>query len=410
MGKLTALEVSRKASPGRYGDGDGLWLQVTKAQSKSWLFRYMLHGKAREMGLGSLKKVSLAAARKKASECRELLSGGIDPIERRKAAQAASKLAASKALTFSQCAKAYIEAHRTGWSNRKHAAQWESTLRTYAFPIFGDIPAAAIDTEQILRCIEPIWSAKPETASRVRGRIESVLDWATARGYRQGENPARWRGHIDKLLPRRSKVATVKHHAALPYTEIATFMTKLRAQTSISAKALEFVILTVARTSEAIGATWGEINFRDAEWVVPAKRMKAKKEHRVPLSDAAMDILKTMASVRQNDFIFPGTKPQRPLSSMALLMTLRRMNYGKLTVHGFRSTFRDWAAENTAYSHEVVEMAMAHTISNKAEAAYRRGDLIKKRRRLMCDWANACYGSSINDSSVTPIRAGRSGI
>jgi integrase len=266
--------------------------------------------------------------------------------------------------------------------------------------MFGSLPVQAIDVGLVLKALEPIWTAKPETANRVRGRIESVLDWATARGYRQGENPARWRGHLENLLPGKSKVRRVKHHAALPYVEMADFMTQLKEQEGVAARALEFTILTAARTGEVIGATWSEINFDERLWTVPADRMKAGKEHRVPLSDAALAILEQMQAIRQDDFIFAGGKARRPISNMAMAMTLRRMGRGDLTVHGFRSTFRDWAADRTGFPAEVAEMALAHTIGDKVEAAYRRGDLFQKRRQLMDAWAKFSTTAPATGSKV----------
>lgn len=399
--KLSARSVATKKKPGVYGDGVGLYLQIGKSGSKSWLFRFMLNGKAREMGLGAVHTISLAEARIKAAECRKLVKDGIDPIEARKAEDAAKKLGEAKAITFAECVKSYIDAHRTGWRNAKHATQWENTLKAYAEPVLGKLSIADIDTGLVLQCLEPIWKAKTETATRVRGRIEAVLDWAAARGFRQGENPARWRGHMDKLLPKRSKVKTVKHHPALPYAEMGGFMKLLREQEGIGARALEFAILTAARTNEVIGAEWKEIDLKAGVWTVPASRMKAHKEHRVPLSSRAIVILKEMQKVQLNDYVFPGARESKPLSSMALLMALRRMGRGDLTAHGFRSSFRDWAAEMTAYPREVAEMALAHTIGDKVEAAYRRGDLFNRRRRMMEDWAK--HSSTSRQGEVVPM-------
>jgi integrase len=292
-------------------------------------------------------------------------------------------------MTFDQCAKAYITAHRAGWRNVKHAAQWTSTLATYASPVFGTLPVQAVDVSLVTRALEAIWSTKPETASRLRGRIEAVLDWAKVRGYRNGENPARWRGHLDHFLPARTKVRKVKHHAALPYGEIGTFMQALRERDALAARALEFAILTAARTSEVINARWDEIDLQSKVWTVPAERMKAGREHRVPLSAPAVDVLKRMREVRQNDHIFPGER-QASLSNMALLMLLRRMDQADLTAHGFRSTFRTWAAECTRYPREIAEAALAHIIGDATEQAYQRGDVVEKRRKLMDAWATYC--------------------
>jgi integrase len=392
IGKLTALRVDKTKQPGMYGDGGGLYLRVTPDGAKNWVFRFMLNGRARWMGMGPLHTVNLAEARKRAGEHRLRRHDGIDPIEARRTERAQARLDAAKAVTFSQCAEAYIKAHRVGWRNGKHAAQWEATLATYAEPVVGTLSVQAIDTALVLKCLEPIWTEKPETAGRVRGRIEAVLDWAKVRGFRTGENPARWRGHLDKLLPARSKVRRVEHHAALPYGELPGFLVALREQEGIAARALEFTILTAARTGETIFARWSEFDLLDKTWTVPAERMKAGREHRVPLSARALAIIEEMQSQRHGDdgFVFPGGKPGKPLSNMAFLMLLRRMERGDLTAHGFRSSFRDWAAERTNVPAEVAEMALAHTISDKTLAAYNRSDLFEKRRRLMQQWATFC--------------------
>ena len=323
---------------------------------------------------------------------------GVDPIKARKAALAESRLEAARSITFKDAAEAYIKAHEAGWRNAKHANQWRNTLETYAYPGLGSLPVQGVDVALVMRVLEPIWATKTETASRVRGRIESVLDWASARGYRLGENPARWRGHHENLLPRRSRVQRVEHHPALPYGEVGTFMARLRGQEGTAASALAFVILTACRTGEVIGARWGEFNIEEAMWPVPAARVKSGREHRVPLSPAALTIIKTMqkgrTTERADGFVFPGGKRGRPLSDTALLALLKRMRRSDLTVHGFRSTFRDWAAERTNYPREVAEMALGHAVSDKVETAYRRGDLFQKRRRLMGEWARFCYGGA----------------
>ena len=390
INRLSPRTVATVTERGYYADGDGLYLQVSAYGTKSWLFRFTLAGKAREMGLGAVNTVSLAEAREEARRCRKLVREGVDPIEVRKAERTKAMVEAATALNFRQCAEAYIKAHEAGWRNPKHRQQWGNTLGTYAYPVVGDLPVAAVDTGLVLKVLEPIWNTKTETASRLRGRIESVLDWATVRKYRVGENPARWKGHLDNLLPARAKVQKTQHHPALPYDEMGAFMAALRAVDGTSAKALEFTILTATRTSEAICAAWDEIDLDKRIWVIPAERMKASKEHRVPLSDAAVAVLENMKAVRQGAFVFAGAKASKPLSNMALLMTLRRMKRDDLTAHGFRSTFRDWAAERTAYPRDVAEMALAHTIGDKVEAAYRRGDLFEKRARLMQDWADFC--------------------
>jgi integrase len=393
IGKLSAVAVTQTKKRGYYSDGGGLFLQVGPTGAKSWVFRFRQAGRLREMGLGPLHTVRLAEAREKALDCRKARLEGRDPIEARRTERMAARTDAAKAMTFKECAEAYITSHRTGWRNPKHASQWGATLETYVYPHFGALPVAAVDTGLVLKAIEPIWATKPETAGRVRGRIEAILDWAKVRGYRDGENPARWRGHLQQLLPARSKVRRVEHHAALPYREIGAFMTELRAQEGVAARAFEFAILTAARTGEVIGARWDEINMAERLWTIPPERMKGGREHRVPLSNTAIAIIEQMAAIRQSDFVFPGAQPGRSFSNMALLMTLRRMGRGDLTAHGFRSTFRDWAAERTNFPAEVAEMALAHAVGDKVEAAYRRGDLFEKRQRLAEAWAGCCEAS-----------------
>jgi integrase len=391
--KLSAVKVARLTAPGMYGDGGGLWLQVTPSGSRSWAFRFMLQGKARQMGLGPLHVLSLAEAREKARLCRRQLVEGIDPLAAKHAARAAARADLARERTFRDCAGAFLDGHEAGWKNEKHRAQWTATLTTYAYPLIGDLSIARIETSHVCQILEPIWTSKAETASRVRGRIERVLDWAAARGYRGGDNPARWRGHLDKLLPQRSKVQRVRHHPALPWQELPEFMAALRENRSISARALEFTILTVARTGEVLGAQSSEINLEGALWTVPAKRMKAEREHRVALSPRAVALLAELPRLKGNDFIFPGSRAKQPLSDMAMLQLLRGMKPGaKLTVHGFRSSFRDWAGDCTSHPRDVVETALAHVIADKTEAAYRRGDALEKRRSLMADWCRYCGG------------------
>lgn len=402
--RLTARAVEAIKKPGLHADGAGLYLHVSKNGAKSWIFRWKHEGRLRDMGLGPLNAISLAEARDKALACRKLKLDGRDPIEERRSQRQAVKLESAKAMTFRQCAEAYIAAHRTGWRNPKHAAQWPATLQTYVYPVFGSLAVQAIDVGLVMKAIEPIWNTKPETASRVRGRIESVLDWAKARGYRQGENPAGWRGHLENLLPKRSKVARVEHHAALPYAELPGFMAELRQQEGVAARALEFAILTAARTGEVIGATWSEIDLDGRLWTIPGSRMKGGREHRVPLGDPALAILGAMAEIRTGKHVFPGARDNRPLSNMAMLMLMRRMGRGNLTVHGFRSAFSDWCAEQTNTPSEVREMALAHVVGDKVEAAYRRGDLFDKRRQLAEAWARYCDGP---DEQVVTLAARR---
>lgn len=402
INRLTALFVSKATKPGLYCDGGGLNLQVGPTGGKAWLYRYMLNGKPANMGLGPTHTVSLADARQKALECRKLLHESKDPKAERDAAIAASRVANARVMTFRQCAEAYIKVHRHAWKSEKHVSQWENTLRDYAYPILGDLPVSAIDTDLVVKCLAPIWTEKTETATRVRGRMESIIDWATSSNYRQGENPARWRGHLKNLLAAPSKVAPVVHHPALPFDQISDFMKSLRALDGISPLALEFAILTAARTNEVIGATWNEIDTDKALWTVPAKRMKAGREHRVHLSTRALEIVELMREKKQSDFVFPGMRESKPLSTMALLMTLRRMNRSDLTAHGFRSTFREWVSEVSSYPGELAEMALAHVVPDKTEAAYRRGDMLQKRRQAMEDWARYCDTPS-ESGNVIPI-------
>ncbi|KAI3606292.1 Integrase [Cupriavidus necator H850] len=405
INRLSALRVTRVDMPGYHHDGGGLYLQVSPVGAKSWIFRFKLHGRAREMGLGSLNTIALADARQKATECRKLLLDGVDPIEARNAARARDRLEAAQSMTFSACATAYIAAHRASWKNVKHSSQWESTIETYANPVIGPLSVKQVDTSLVMRILEPIWQSKPETASRLRGRIESILDWATARSYRAGENPARWRGHLDSLLPASSKIRRVQHHPALPYEQLGLFLQQLRAQPGVAAKALEFLILTAARTGEVIGARWGEFDFDKNVWTCPPDRMKSSRPHRVPLCPATMKILKDLSDTRTSDYVFQGGKADKPLSNMAMLAVLKRMGRTDLTCHGFRSTFRDWAAEQTNFAREVAEAALAHTVGDKVEAAYRRGDLFEKRRSLMTAWAKHCARTVSQNNNVVPIKA-----
>ncbi|MEO6824611.1 MAG: integrase arm-type DNA-binding domain-containing protein [Nitrosospira sp.] len=391
MLRLTAREVVNKKKQGNYCDGGGLYLQISEPGSKSWIFRFALNGKDRHMGLGSCHTVSLAEARGAAVECRKLVLRKIDPIASRDADHAQQRLEAAKSVSFSECANAYIKTHRSSWKNAKHADQWANTIKTYCGPVMGGLSVQTIDTALIMRVLEPIWTVKPETASRLRGRIESVLDWAVVSGYREGDNPARWRGHLDNLLPSLKKKSRVKHHPALPFEEMSGFMEELKAQEGVAARALEFLILTAARTGETIGAQWKEFDLTAMIWTIPAVRMKASMEHRIPLSKRAMEIVRALHMVKQSDFVFPGQKEGKPLTTMAMLALLKRMEKMNLTVHGFRSSFRDWASECTNFPRDVCEMALSHTIANQAEAAYRRGDLIDKRRSLMEEWSRHCY-------------------
>lgn len=390
------------AKPGKHGDGAGLQLVVSNTLARRWVFRYQLDGRSREMGIGGYPDISLKEAREVAGDYRRLAKRGVDPIDRRSDERVRDRLAAAQQTRFRDCAESYIESLRPGWKNAKHAAQWASTLETYAYPVFGDKPVASVDTKLVLEVLKPIWANIPETASRVRGRIESVLDWATVMKYRSGENPARWRGNLNKILPKRSDVAPVKHHPALPYDNLPEFFNQLRDENGLAAQALLFVILTASRTGEVIGSKWSEFDLKKRMWTVPSARMKSRREHRVPLSDEAIAIIENVQEQRSAEFVFPGIRFDKPISNMAMLSLLRRMERHEITVHGFRSTFRDWAAEQTSFPREVAEAALAHVLRDKTEAAYQRGDLFEKRRKLMVAWAGYC--SSEDRSKVIPIR------
>ena len=405
--RLTVVKVKKLAAnrrPGMYPDGDGLYLAISPAGVASWSYRFMLAGRAREMGLGPLRDVALAQApaREKAQAARQLRRQGIDPIEARGVEQQAAA-AAKQIPSFESCAKGYIAAHRAGWKNARHAAQWISTLETYAYPVFGRLPLDAIDTAPVMQAIELIWLSKPETASRLRGRVESVLDWAAARGYRPGDalNPARWEGHIANLLPARAKVQRTAHHPSLHYSELPEFMAKLRHRDDNGARALAFAILTCARTDEALGARWDEFDLAARQWAIPAERMKGGRPHTVPLSDPVCAIFEQQASMRRNEYVFSGVTAER--AGKHLLRTaLRRLGRADLTVHGFRATFSTWAAEQTDFAYEVRETSLAHTVNSAVVAAYQRGDLFAKRSRLMAAWAGYCTSTSAG--AVVPFQ------
>ena len=391
--RLSAKRVENLKKPGLYADGGNLYLRIAPGGSKGWIFRFTLHGKTRDAGLGSFPTISLATARDQAEKLRKLLIDGIDPIEARKAERAAVRAESEQAVTFEECARAYISSHEVGWRNEKHGAQWRSTLKTYVYPVIGQLPVKAVDTTHVMQILEPIWRSKSETASRIRGRIEVILSWAKVRGYRDGENPAQWRGHLDHLLPAKGKVRRVIHHPALPYPEIPAFMKLLREQEGFAARALEFLILTASRTNETLRATWDEIDWDLALWTIPAERMKGGRDHRVPLTSRALQLVSEMSDIKLNEFVFPGMKPGRPLSDMSLLMLLRRIGYGHVTAHGFRSTFRDWTAECTSFSGDAAELALAHAVPNPVEAAYRRRDMLAKRQQLMSEWGQYCQSN-----------------
>jgi len=419
MGKLTAVAVrtakhpSNSRRPVRMGDGDGLYLQVAAGDTKSWLFRYTLRGKAREMGLGpvgeSPERVPLAKARILAAEAKALLRDGKDPLAEREAVHGSRVRAAieAKERTFKAAATALVDSKRSGWRNAKHGAQWLATLEAHVFPAIGDMPVSAVGTDDVLRVLRPIWERVPETASRVRQRVEAVLDAAKVKGWRSGENPARWKGHLAGELPQPRKVKRVAHRPALPWEQVSDFMAALARREGIAAKALRFIILTAARTGEVRGMRWREVDLNGKIWVVPGERMKASKTHRVPLAPAALAVLAEVRPLSKgpNDLVFPGGRAGKPLSDMAVSEVVRRMNEGcaegepprwrdaegrAVVPHGFRSTFRDWAGETRHEGREVVEAALAHTIKDKAEAAYARSDLLEKRRPLMDAWAEHC--------------------
>ncbi len=403
INKLTALAI-KNAAPGYHSDGGNLWLQVAASGAKSWIFRFDQNGKRKEMGLGALHTVALPEARQKAKDCRSLLLDGKNPIDVRKAGVLADALERSRALTFIQCATAFIAVKRHGWKSDKHADQWTNTIEQHASAIIGHLPVAEIDTALVMKVLEPIWTTKTETATRLRGRIESVLDWARVKGYRIGENPARWRGHLDKLLPKPGDVAKVEHHPALAHSAIGAFIVELRKQDGISARAVEFAILTAARSGEVRGATWSEVDLDGAKWTIPAERMKMGVAHEVPLSPEAVDLLKKMPVY--GHLVFHGAKEGKRLSDMSMTAVLRRMGRKDITVHGFRSTFRDWCAESTTFPREVAEYALAHKLPDKVEAAYQRGTLLVKRIAMMKAWAKYC-GTVRATATVTSIDVAR---
>ena len=390
--QLTARTVNSATRPGHYGDGSGLYMQISAFGTKAWVFRFMLHGRSREMGLGSLNTFTLKEARERARAARQLVADGIDPIEARRERKSAALAATAKRITFEEAAGQYIVAHEKAWRNERHRKEWRATLAAYASPVLGKLPVADIELPHVLKVLQPIWDTKTETASRVRARIERVLGWSTVRGYRTGENPARWSGHLSELLASRPKLKPVKHLAALPYKELPGFMAELAAEGDIAARALEFTILTAARTGEVTGATWDEIDLKDKVWTIPAERMKSGRPHRVPLSDCAIGLLEQLP--RSPGRIFG-------IHSMAMLRLLRSMHDDGITVHGFRSSFSDWARERTAYPRDVIEMSLAHAIKDKTEAAYHRGDALEKRRRLMEEWARYCSAPAVKGGVVS---------
>lgn len=418
---LTEMKI-KYAKPGYWLDADGLYLQVSNSGAKSWIFRYQLNGKRREMGLGSAEWVGAKDARRRAAEARQLLMGKIDPIEHRKQQAAAAAVRAAEiaagAVTFKQVALEYIEEKRAGWKNAKHASQWENTLATYAFPVMGDVPISEVDTEMVLQAVRPIWRTKTETATRVRNRIERILAYGKVKGYRQGDNPASWVGHLKELLPKPTDVRTVKPHPSLPYKEMSAFMSALRKVEGISARALEFGILTASRSKPVREATWDQIDLAERKWTIRAMGMKGKKEHTVPLTDYLIEFLEALPRYPGVNLLFPSPAGGK-LSNAALQAVIKRMHAAEVKAgrkgfmdpkqdkiaapHGFRSSFKDWASETTHYPNEMSEMALAHTVGNKVEAAYRRGDLFEKRRQMMADWSAWC--ELAGTAKVLPIKS-----
>jgi integrase len=403
LNRLSAFKVEKAKQSGMYADGGGLYLRIADGGSKQWIYRYVTNNRPRDMGIGPVHVLTLAEAREKAREASKLRLEGIDPIAHKHAQRAAAAVAAASAMTFRQCAEGFIRDNEASWSNAKHRFEWERSLVKYVFPVIGNLPVAAIDTPLVLKVVKPLWQRVPETASRVRGRIETVLGWATVHHYRSGDNPARWNGLLEHALP---AVTKGEHHAAMPYAEVPAFLAKLRQEAGVPARCLELIILTGVRLDEAREATWDEVDLDNRVWTIPAARMKkGNRDHRVPLSAAAIAVLKEMLAVRQSDYIFPGAYPGKAIGKNMPLRVLNELTGSAATVHGFRSSFRDWAAERTSFAREVPEMALAHAIPNAVEAAYRRGDLFEKRRRLMDAWADYCSKRAAR-GKVLPFPAG----
>jgi integrase len=403
--RLTAKRVAKAIKhPGRYCDGAGLYLQVTSPQAASWILRFQRAGRERWLGLGPTHTVGLADARERAKKARLQLLDGVDPVDARKAAKAARALEQAKSVSFQECAERHFEQHESKWRSAKHRHQYISSLRTYVFPVIGKLPVSAIDTGLVLKCLEPIWRTIPETASRVRQRIEAVLDNAGVRNLRVGDNPARWSGHLEHILPA-LRAAVQEHHAAVPYAKMPAFMAALRERKSVPDRALEFLILTASRTSPVRGAVWDEIDLAGKVWTIPGARMKSGQPHRVPLSKAAIELLAGLPREGGNSFVFLGANPGQGLSPSMLQRALARIR-DDATVHGFRSTFRDWAGERTGFPFEVLEKALAHSVGNKASRAYARSDLLAERSKLMEMWAAFC-GSPPAEGAILPMRAAR---
>jgi len=404
---LSVKKIARLNEPGRYFDRDNLYLQVRNEANKSWLMRYTLDGRERWCGLGPLRTLDLEDARARCRKFRQMLLDGIDPIEYKRQRRAAKRLEDAKSVTFEDCLRQYLAQHERKWKSLKHRQQFETTVTQYVLPKIGKLSVAAIDTGLVLRCLEPIWERIPVTGGRVRNRIEAVLDWAKVHEYRTGDNPARWSGHLDNLLPAPGELNARKHHAALPYAELPAFFSQLSNQDGVAARAVEFLILTAARAGEVTGAVWNEINLRERTWAIPAARMKAKKDHKVPLSDRAVEILQQLPRQEGNPHIFAGTNKGGTLNDLSLRRLLKALGRnGDITIHGFRSTFSDWAHERTNYNNHTIEQALAHTIGSDVERAYRRGDLFEKRRRLMADWARYC-STPVAEEGATVVAINR---
>jgi integrase len=399
-GKLSALAVKHLTARGLYADGGGLYLQVARNGSRSWILRYRIGGRRRYCGLGSLLRVTLAEARKRAGEARAVLMDGNDPIAIKLGQRTAARLNVARSMTFEKAAAQYIESHRAGWSP-KSTRQWGASLEQYVGPVFGALPVQAIDTPLVMKVIEPLWSTKTVTAARLRGRIEAILDWAATRGFRSGDNPARWDGHLENLLPAKIKVAKIKHMAAMPYAALPEFMGRLRQDLAMPARALEFVILTASRRAEVLNADWSEIDLTNKVWTIPPARMKAGREHKVPLSDAAVALLSALPA--REGIVFAGSKAGRPMNDGRILR-LHALGESNVTVHGFRSSFSDWAHERTTFSAEIIELSLAHAVGNAVARAYRRTDLFDRRRALMTAWADFVAGKAQASATVTELR------
>jgi len=403
--KITPLFIKNIKKAGKYDDGNGLRLYVKKSLNKSWVFRFSIHGKRHEMGIGAFPDISLKDARNKAHDFRVMIDKGLNPIKQRKTDKEIKASEERKIPTFEEYSIQYIDQHKPEWKNKKHIYQWSQSLNTYAYPTIGSLPVNEIETSHITTLLQKIWLTKTETATRVRMRIENILDSAKVDNFRNGDNPARWKGHLDKVLSKPEKIKNVVHHKALPYSDLPDLILKLQPKPSLSAKALLLTILTATRTNEVLGAKWEEIDYKNECWTIPPERMKAKKEHRIPLVKSAISLLKSLPIT--NDYIFYGKIYNKPLSNMAMIKVLRTTTGEKFTVHGMRSTFRDWCAEQTSFPREIAEKALAHTLGNETERAYQRGDLLERRRKLMEAWSQYCF-SGEQQNNVTSIFKGNS--